>query len=41
LFEKYRLVETKKEGEPEMINRAGSAPLALKWGGNRWEEKIV
>jgi hypothetical protein len=24
-----------------MINRAGSAPLALKWGGNRWEEKIV
>jgi len=34
-------VETKKQGEPEMINRAGSAPLALKWGGNRWEEKIV
>jgi hypothetical protein len=24
-----------------MINRAGSAPLALKWGGKRWEEKIV
>lgn len=41
LFEKYRSVETKKQGEPEMINRAGSAPLALKWGGNRWEEKIV